>query len=79
MFINATSIKQKANIAINYVALFYIFCLPLSRAGIVFSSALLVVLWLIGGNYKEKLIILKESAFVVAALSLTVYILLTLL
>lgn len=79
MFINATSIKQKANIAINYVALFYIFCLPLSRAGIVFSSALLVVLWLIGGNYKEKLIILKESAFVVAALSLTAYILLTLL
>ena len=71
--------KQKVNNAINYIAVLYAFCLPISRAGIVFTSALIVLLWIIEGGFKEKAITLCKNYFVAATLILTSYMLLTLL
>lgn len=71
--------KQKINNAVNYVAVLYAFCLPLSRAGIVFSSLLLILLWVVEGDFKAKISNLRANNFVVATLLLTSYMLLTLL
>ncbi len=46
---------------INYVAIAYAFILPLSRAGIVFFSILLIILWLFEGEWKEKFKLLKQN------------------
>ena len=66
------------NTAINYVAVIYAFCLPISRAGISVGTALLFILWLAEGNFKDKFhflvrnkVILSLTAFVLfSALSL---------
>jgi len=70
---------QKINNIINKMALLYAFCLPLSRAGLVFTSASLVILWIVEGGFKEKIAILKQNTFVISTLLLTSYMLLSFL
>lgn len=53
----------------NYLIIAYAFLLPLSRAGVVLLSGLLVIAWLIEGRFQEKYQLLKESK-VILALSL---------
>ena len=48
--INKTSINN----AINYILIAYAFILPLSRAGIVFFTVLLFLLWVIEGGFRDK-------------------------
>ena len=46
------NIKQiNYNQTINYLIVAYAFILPLSRAGVVFFSALLTLLWILEGVY----------------------------
>ncbi len=56
-------------IGIYYLSIVYAFIIPLSRAGIVGISALLILLWILEGEWKEKLLKLKKCrvfwAFVV--------------
>jgi O-antigen ligase len=49
---------------INYTIIAYAFLLPLSRAGIVFFSALLTLLWILEGNFGKKYLQLSESKLV---------------
>ena len=60
------------NTAINYVAVIYAFCLPISRAGISVGTALLFILWLAEGNFKDKFQFLVSNKVI---LSLTVFVL----
>ncbi len=46
---------------INYVIVAYAFLLPLSRAAGAFFSVLLILLWILDGDLKEKFTILKKS------------------
>ena len=54
------------NTAINYVAVFYAFSLPISRAGISLGTALLFILWLVEGNFKEKFTLLTQNKVILA-------------
>ncbi|RUM72769.1 MAG: hypothetical protein DSZ09_01040 [Sulfurovum sp.] len=45
----------------NYIIMAYAFILPLSRAGISFFTALLILIWLLEGNFKYKLHVLKTN------------------
>ena len=56
----------KANNLINYFLMAYAFVLPLSRAGIVLFSLLLILLWFIEGDLKEKFSKLKNNKFAIA-------------
>ena len=51
---------------INYLAIVYAFVLPLSRAGIGLISGLMLVVWLIDGNFKQKFNTLRKSKVVFA-------------
>jgi len=47
--------RENINIYIGYLAIVYAFILPLSRAGIGIVGALMLILWIIDGNFKAKL------------------------
>ena len=51
---------------INYMIMFYALILPLSRAGIVLMSTLLLLMWILEGNFKEKFRLLSRSKVIVA-------------
>ena len=44
----------------------YAFILPLSRAGVVFLSGLLLIVWLLEGEFKRKYLLLSNSKVIVA-------------
>ena len=69
------NIKLDLNSILNYFFVLYAFCLPLSRAGISFTVVMIILLWLAQRNYKERFKILLEVKFIVFALLLTVYLL----
>jgi len=46
---------------INISLILFAFSIPISRAGIVFFSALLILLWILEGDFKNKFLIIKES------------------
>jgi len=52
--------------AISYVALFYAFSVPLSRAGIGISTALLIILWILEGNFTKKKALYKNSNVIIS-------------
>ena len=54
------------NRLINYILILYAFILPLSRAGIVLFSLLLILFWFIEGGLKEKFFKLKNNKFAIA-------------
>ncbi len=51
---------------INYVTLIYAFILPLSRAGVSFFSMLLLLLWILEGDFKKKYSALSQSKIILA-------------
>ncbi|MDQ7047901.1 MAG: O-antigen ligase family protein [Sulfurovum sp.] len=58
---------------INYLAIVYAFILPLSRGGIGVITALLVLLWFLEGNFKQKLTLYINTKVVVALLVFLVF------
>ena len=69
------NIKLDLSSILNYFFVLYAFCLPLSRAGISFTAGMIILLWLAQGKYKEKIKVLLEVKFIVVALLLTAYLL----
>ncbi len=51
---------------INYIAVVYAFIIPLSRAGIVLLTVLLIIFWLLEGDWKEKFNVLKQNKVILA-------------
>lgn len=62
---------------INYLAVFYAFTIPLSRAGIVFAALSMILLWLLEGNFKEKFKTITSYKFVNLGLILFLYLVLS--
>lgn len=58
---------------INYVAILYAFIIPLSRAGIGILTAAMIFLWLLEGDFKEKMKSYKNNHVILALLSFLVY------
>lgn len=65
--------EMKYNQYINYLVVVYAFTLPLSRAGIVFFSALLTLLWILEGDFKKKYVLLSQSEIVKALLAFILF------
>jgi len=68
---------KKTSLYLNYAFILYAFCIPLSRAGIVFSSILIIVLWVIEGDFKNKFKVLINIKFILFSIILTCYLLLS--
>ncbi len=51
---------------INYVAVLYAFIIPLSRAGIGVLTALMVVLWIFEGNFRQKFLLYKNNKVIIS-------------
>lgn len=58
---------------INYFILLYAFCLPISRSGISLSVIILILLWTLQGNFKEKLTEIKQNYFIIAIFIFILY------
>ncbi|RLA64189.1 MAG: hypothetical protein DRQ78_06210, partial [Epsilonproteobacteria bacterium] len=71
--------NAKYNQYINVVMLMYALFLPLSRAGIVFFSALLMLLWILEGNFKSKYLLMRKSKVILALVAFISFNLLSLL
>jgi len=63
---------------LNYVFILYAISLPLSRAGISFLSILIIILWILEGNLKEKIKILLSYKFILFSIILTIYLFISL-
>lgn len=61
---NISSILKDKKTLLNYLIICYAFALPLGKALTVLFGILLIILWLIEGDYKEKARLLKESNFI---------------
>lgn len=57
---------------LNYFIVLYAFCLPISRAGVSFSIIVLMLFWLLEGDFKRKYQEIKNSYFI---LSISIFIL----
>ena len=66
-----------SNDILNYIFIFYAFCLPLSRAGIVLSLFLMVIFWIIEGNFKYKFKMIFSNKFILFSTILCIYLLIT--
>lgn len=62
---------------INYTSILYAFSLPVSRAGVVFFSFLLILFWFKEGNFKYKFSVVSSNIFLVSALILAFYMFIT--
>jgi len=62
-------LKQDYNTYLNYLILAYAFLLPLSRAGVVLLSFLMILLWFAEGNfaYKKRLLLQSKAIWALAA------------
>lgn len=54
---------------INYIALGYAFTLPLSRAGISLLSIMIVVFWVLEGDFKKKYTVLSKNKVILAVIA----------
>ena len=54
---------------INYLAIGYAFFLPLSRAGVSLFTILLVIVWILEGDFKNKINLLKKNKIILAILA----------
>ncbi len=68
----------KYNQYINSLIVMYAFLLPLSRAGVVFFSMLLIILWVLEGNFKVKYLLLSNNKVIVALVVFIIFNLLSL-
>lgn len=64
---------------INYLAVLYVFVMPLSRSGIVILTALMLVLWILEGDFRAKIQIYKSNYVILALLSFLLFNLVSLL
>ena len=73
----ASILKQSKSInintAINYVAIVYAFCLPISRAGISVGTALLFILWLVEGDFREKFSFLSRNKMIISVFAFIMF------
>lgn len=58
---------------INYIAIGYAFFLPLSRAGISLFTVLLILLWILEGNFKEKYKLLSKNRVIIAITAFIIF------
>ncbi len=58
---------------INYLILFYAFCLPISKAGASFASIALMLLWILQANFSKKFEEIKNSYFILAIFAFIAY------
>ena len=54
---------------LNYAAIVYALLLPLSRAGVSIFTALLILLWILEGNFQEKIKLLFNNKVVIAIMA----------
>lgn len=52
------------NIVINYLIILYAFSLPISKAGTTLFGILLILFWLVEGNFRDKFLQLKSNPFI---------------
>ena len=76
---NVLSKNIDYNKYINYIAVLYAFTIPISRAGIVLFSVLMILLWLLEGGFKEKYSKMKNNNLVVLIIALVIFYFLSLL
>lgn len=70
---------KKIDDYINYLLVAYAFSVPISRAGIIFFTILIFILWIVEGDLKNKFALILKNKFFLAIFALTFYMLLTLL
>ena len=70
---------KSTNDWINYLLVAYAFCVPISRAGIIFFALLVSILWLVEGDLKAKFKSIIGNRFFQAVFALTIYLFITLL
>jgi len=58
--------KKIASAGINYLIILFAFVVPISRAGISILSVLMILLWLIEGDFKRKINQLKDNSIIIA-------------
>jgi len=58
--------QKRSNDILNYLFLFYAFAIPLSRAGVVVSTFLIVIFWFIEGDLKNKFHKIIQQKFLIA-------------
>lgn len=70
--LNITSLKKDltTNSLINNAIKGFAFSLPISKAGIVGFSILMIILWVFEGNFKNKYKILRDNNFVIVLFAL---------
>jgi O-antigen ligase len=59
--------------SINYLILFYAFCLPISRAGVAFATIMLMLLWILQTDYKRKFEEIRHNYLIVAIFVFILY------
>ncbi|MDQ7086184.1 MAG: O-antigen ligase family protein [Sulfurovum sp.] len=64
---------------INFIVIMYAFILPISRAGIVFFSLLLILLWLFEAGFQAKYRLLSQNKVILALLGFLLFNILSLL
>ena len=64
---------------INYIAIAYAFIIPLSRAGIGILTALLVLFWILEGNFRYKFLLYKKNMVIISLVGFILFSLVSLL
>ncbi|OCL89938.1 O-antigen ligase family protein [Arcobacter porcinus] len=64
---------------INYFIVLYAFCLPITRAGVTFSTIVLILLWILEGDYKRKIQEIKDNYIILSIFIFVLYSLLAVL
>ena len=65
--------KLDMSLMINYLLMGYAFIIPLSRAGIVLFSLLLIIFWFVEGGLKEKYHLVRKNKVILALLIFIVF------
>jgi len=66
MTVSFSRTKIDYNKYLNYLIMVYAFILPLSRAGVVFLSGVLLIVWLLEGEFKRKYLLFSKSKIIIA-------------
>jgi len=53
---------------LNKLIVFYAFLMPLSRAGMVFFSGLILIVWLLEGDFRKKYLLLSKNKIIIVLL-----------
>ncbi|WP_418186062.1 O-antigen ligase family protein [Aliarcobacter vitoriensis] len=58
---------------INYFIVLYAFCLPIARAGVSISTIVIILLWILQGDFKRKIEEIKNNYFILSILVFILY------